>query len=86
MAENAKPHAYVEGLSRESLDPNAQAEYVTLHLHYGQKQARIELPVGEPLFEKEPGTEVYRRDLAEMLEALQEVAASPQGISWPLRR
>ena len=86
MTSDSKPYAYIDGLERASLDPNAKPAYVTLHVHYGQKQARIELPVGEPQFETEPGVAVYRRDLLEMLEALQEVVASPQGILWPPRR
>lgn len=59
---------------------------VNLLIQYGPKQSRLELEVGEPQFEGEPGTEIYARSLQEFLEALQELAKSPQKIAWPLRR
>lgn len=86
MTSTTKPYAYVEGLNFDTIDADAKPNHLILHVHYGQKQAQIELPVGELQHAQEPGTEVYRRDLAELLEALQEVVASPQGILWPPRR
>lgn len=58
----------------------------TLVLQYEGKEARLTIPVGEPLFDREPGVEVYRREVIEVIAALQEVVDSPQGIRWPARR
>jgi hypothetical protein len=80
------PYAFVDALEMGNVSSEPRAARVTLVLCYDQKQARIELPVAEPLFETEPGTEVYRRELQRLLAALQEVAASPQGIRWPTPR
>jgi hypothetical protein len=43
----------------------------------------IEIPVTKAQYDKEPGVDVYRRELRRILEALEEVAESPQGIYWP---
>lgn len=54
---------------------------VRLQFRYGQKLARIELPVGAPLSEKASGYDVYRRDAVEFLEALSAWVASSKSIS-----
>jgi hypothetical protein len=80
----AGARAYVE-LLRMS-DRFDQAEAVHLVVQYDGKEAHIELPVREPQRDGEPGVDAYRRELAALLQALQEVAASPEGIYWPFRR
>ena len=65
--------------TREEIQQHANLR-VHLQVHYGQKQAQIELPVGAALFDREPAVEVYRRDLHELMEALEEALASPQGV------
>lgn len=74
--------AYVNFLHGGS---SGDPERCTLVLEYDGKEAQIEIPVPKPLYEKEPGTDAYRRELQQILEALQEVAASPQGVYWPRR-
>jgi hypothetical protein len=78
----ASPIAYIEGIEKDGIGQDAKTVSVTLRVHYGQKQAQIELSAGEPRFDGEPGEEVFRRDLAELLKALQEAVASPQGVRW----
>jgi hypothetical protein len=89
MPTNRPVQIFVEGLSNSGSREDVQSEKnlrVRLHVQYGQKEAQIELPVGAPLFEREPGTEVYRRDLQELIEALEAAVVSPQGILWPSHR
>ena len=74
--------AYVHSLHGGSTgDP----ERCTLVLEYEGKEAQIEIPVPAPLYDREPGTDAYRRELQKILAALEEVAAWPQGIYWPHR-
>ena len=80
-----KSACYIEGIEKGGTSPDAKPVSVILRVEYGQKQARIELPAGEPLFDQEPANEVYRRALSELLQALQEVATSSQGVQWPHR-
>ncbi len=75
--------AYVDNLSGPS---NDEAESVTLVVRYDGKEARLEIPVGAPLFDREPGVEAYRREVIEVIAALQEVVNSPEGIQWPYHR
>ena len=76
---------YVTGNSfsgdREEVAAGAN-QRVHLDVQYGEKQAQIELPVGPALFEREPGTEVFRRDLQELIGALEKAVASPNSILW----
>jgi hypothetical protein len=74
------PRAYVEALSGDTLDDPSTCHLV---LEYEGKVARIEIPVAKPQYDKEPSVDVYRRELQKILEALREVAESPQGIYWP---
>lgn len=67
-----------DGSSRE---PNR----VTLMISYEGKEAHLEIPMPEPAFDREPGTEAYRREVIEVIAALQEVVDSPEGIQWPYR-
>lgn len=83
MHEPERPFAYVAGIRPDEPDATSR---VTLDLFYGQKQAQIELPVGLPVYDREPGVEVYRRDLLELLEALQAVASPSGRIFWPPRQ
>ena len=86
---NSPTVIYVDALSNSGSRQEIQDETnlrVRLDVRYGQKQAQIELPVGAAQFEREPGVEVYRRDLQELIAALQAAAASPTGILWPYRR
>jgi len=59
--------AYVDAMEMENVSGDPKPARVTLVVRYDQRQARIELPVTEPLFEREPGTEVYRRELQRLL-------------------
>lgn len=75
-------------ITAESLRPDnirEDASWVTLLVKFGAKEARIEIPIGRPAFDREPGVEVYRRDLHELLEALSAWQASHGAITWPRR-
>jgi hypothetical protein len=72
---------YVEVLNRSKDEP----ERVTLNVRYADKEARIELPVPAPLFEREPGVEAYRRELLALIEALGEWEGSRGEIAWHQR-
>jgi len=80
-----KARAYVELIRMKSEGQN-EAEAVHLVVQYDGKEARLEIPAGAPLFEREPGVDVYRRELADLISALHEVADSPEGIYWPHHR
>ena len=76
----AVPSAFVEMLSGGTTgDPKT----CHLVLEYDGKSARIEIPVAKAQYDREPGVDVYRRELRRILEALEEVANSSQGIYWP---
>jgi hypothetical protein len=47
-------------------------ERVVLEIRYGDKIGRVDLPVPEPLFEREPAIDAYKRELQAMLAAVQE--------------
>ena len=57
-SKNRPVQIYVEGLGNSGTSEDIASDAhlrVRLHVQYGQKQAEIELPVGSPLFEREPG-------------------------------
>jgi hypothetical protein len=54
--------------------------YVTILLAYDDKEARIQLPEGKPVFDREPNIEGIWRELHQMLTALEQVEQSPEGI------
>ena len=62
--------------------PREAPERITLNVRYADKEARIELPVPKPLFDREPGVEAYRRELHQLLEALGGWEASDEAIAW----
>jgi hypothetical protein len=56
----------------------------TLHIQYGQeKKAKIELPVSAHERGREPNTDLYRRDLTELMDALYQWALSRGDIFRP---
>ena len=55
---------------------------VTLLVAYGGKAARITLPVPEPLFDREPGVETYRRELHSLLAELEAWVVGNGEITW----
>jgi hypothetical protein len=63
----------------------AEQKRVTLLVRYADKECRIELPVAEPLFDREPSVDAYRRELQTMLSALEEWEQSHEDIKWPRR-
>lgn len=71
------PVAYIELLSGEPVDR------VQFLIEYGEKKARLELPVVITGREQVPGTIGYRKDLEEFLLALQSILHDPQGLQWP---
>jgi hypothetical protein len=71
------------GVIIESFHDDRVKRTVTLLLSYEGKEAQIVIPVAEPRFDREPGVETYRRELQQILAALQEAIASPEGIRWP---
>jgi hypothetical protein len=56
---------------------------VRLLVKYADKEGHIELPVGEPLHDREPAVYAYRRELLEMLTAIDEWAQLHEEPSWP---
>lgn len=76
-----KARAYVEMIRTDH--KTSKAEAIHLVVQYDGKEARLEIPAGEPLFEREPGLDVYRRELVDLISALHEVAETPGGIYWP---
>ena len=62
-----------------------EPERCTLTLEYDGKEARLEIPVPEPLSSQESAIDAYRREVSKVIAALQEAVDSPQGIDWPYR-
>lgn len=62
---------------------SGEPDRVVLLVTYADKEARIELPEASPSFDREPGEEIYRREVRELARALLEAADAPQGIRWP---
>lgn len=80
----AQAVAYIDGMAFDGIGPDAKPKTLHLVIQYGQKEAQIQLPAGVPRSaEEQKGTEPHRRELHELLTALQEVVGSPQGITWP---
>jgi hypothetical protein len=71
---------YVEGYYGGP--PSDQPKRVTLCVKYAETLARIELPVIAPEFDREPGVDVYRRQIHGLIEALQEWASLHGEVSW----
>jgi len=63
--------------------PTQAPEFVTLSVQYDGKEVQIRLPVGEPLYDQEPGVDVYRRQLQELMTVLEEWEKSHSAILWP---
>jgi hypothetical protein len=70
--------AYILQVNR---DAHGSKERVTLLVDYGRNQARVEITVA-PLTVKSDQTEIYRRELTQLAEALSEIVASPRGLRW----
>ena len=64
------------------VDRNADGtkERVTLLVDYGRNQARVEIAVAAPASEDQ--AEIYRRELTELVSALNEIVRSPRGLRW----
>jgi hypothetical protein len=62
-------------------DDPKRVRYVRLEVLYQENRAEIELPVGGLQHDQEPLGSVYRRQLAELTQALQEFLESPQSIA-----
>jgi hypothetical protein len=69
----------------ESLSGSDHEKRAHLLVKYGAKEARLEIPVGAPLFDREPGVESYRRELLELLEVLWGWKDLHEDILWPHR-
>ena len=82
MTDPKAPRAHIESLERGEGGPKR----VHLVLSYSGKEARLELPAGEPLLDQELRSEAVRRELHDLLDALEQVASSPEAISWPFRQ
>jgi hypothetical protein len=59
-----------------------QTGWARLVVSYEGKEARIELPVPEPLFDREPRIEAARRGLLDLLGALEAWERSHASIEW----
>lgn len=68
----------------ESLNGDPVNEVLFL-LHANDKTFHLQVPVTIAGREQEPGTDGYRQDLQEVLNALQEALQHPQGVRWPYR-
>jgi hypothetical protein len=75
----AKAQIHVEGFHGGT---HEKPEFLTLFVQYAETSVRIELPVIEPLYAREPGVEVYRRQMHDLIAALQEWELSLEPISW----
>jgi hypothetical protein len=74
-----KPQIYIDGISDLSDDSKRR---VTLIVLYEGKEARIGLPAGIPRSEQQPGAQVYRNTLLELMDALDQWANAHDEISW----
>ena len=75
----AQAVAYIDAMSFDAVGPSAAPKLLHLVIPYGQKVAQIQLPAGAPRSaEEQKGNEPHRRELRELLVALQEVVNSPQ--------
>lgn len=79
MAKPTKP-------ARISVESLPHPGLVRLRVEYDGKEGRIEVPVVEPLYDREPSVHAFRRELLEMLSAIDEWAQSPEDIAWPQPR
>lgn len=68
------------GTREEIADPAKKR--VKLNVHYDGKQATIDMPGGIPLFDREDGAEMYKRELHALLDAI-DAALKSDGILWP---
>jgi hypothetical protein len=59
---------------------------VRLRVEYDGKEGHIEVPVAEPQYDREPSVHAYRRELLEMLSAIDEWVGSSEDIAWPHAR
>ena len=89
-----EPRAYIDMLGEDggavsvtSGDPSKVRVHLELHYGpYGEKRASIEIPGGTVAQAGESGAEAHRRSLQEVMDALNKVAATKDGILWPMRR
>ena len=79
MLEGSTAHrAYILEVDR-SVDRTK--ERVSLLVDYGRAQARVEITVVS-LTTKSDQSEIYRRELVELIGALSEIVDSPRGLRW----
>jgi hypothetical protein len=76
-----KPFIIAESLSGS----DDKKDRVTLLVKYAAKEVRIDMPIATH-FDREPGVEVYRRSLLELVQALNQWQTAREEISWPNRR
>jgi hypothetical protein len=75
-----KPQIYIDGISDLSDDSKRRVTLIVLH---EGKEFRIGLPAGVPRDDQQqPGAEVYRNELLELMDALDQWANAHEGISW----
>ena len=79
MLEGSTAHrAYILEVDR---DVYGTKERVSLLVDYGRNQARVEITVVS-LTTKSDQSEIYRRELVELIGALNEIVDSPRGLRW----
>jgi hypothetical protein len=79
MLEGSTAHrAYILEVDRGAYGTK---ERVSLLVDYGRAQARVEITVAS-LTRKSDQSEIYRRELVELIHALSEIVDSPRGLRW----